>query len=324
LIRAANHSSYPLSGGYGPDEALTEALAAGAPAEEIRELRDQLATIIVAEQSRAFIDLVTDGLVYAGGPLGVVREPLTGLEDGPPLPWFESGIEEPRPVCRAPLAGAGPFLLAGYDVVADVAQKPVLVALPGPVTTARLADDRHYGDPDALADALAGVLAEQVAALRARGAACFQLEEPWLCRHPEAFDAVAATAAKVFAAAGDSATTILSATFGTLAGVADRLGELPGTHLGIDATDDDGLALVDRLPAGRGVVLGLFDAGTEETEDAADVAKRLEPFRERLVERDVIVGPSAGLGGLDRDAAFDKLLQARYLVEQLGQDWNWS
>jgi hypothetical protein len=35
-------------------------------------------------------------------------------------------------------------------------------------------------------------------------------------------------------------------------------------------------------------------------------------------------GPSAGLELLPRDQAFDKLLQARYLVERLSREWTWA
>ena len=54
------------------------------------------------------------------------------------------------------------------------------------------------------------------------------------------------------------------------------------------------------------------------------MASRLEPYRERLVSRDVVVGPNAGLELLPRDQAFDKLLHARYLVEKLSQEWTWD
>jgi hypothetical protein len=49
MIRSANHSSYPIHAGESRDE-VTEA-------------------IVVAEQSRAFLDVVTDGQVRWSGPL---------------------------------------------------------------------------------------------------------------------------------------------------------------------------------------------------------------------------------------------------------------
>jgi methionine synthase II (cobalamin-independent) len=72
------------------------------------------------------------------------------------------------------------------------------------------------------------------------------------------------------------------------------------------------------------VALGLFDFRREQVEDADEVAARLEPWREALADRDVIVGPNGGLGALPRDVAFEKLLQARYLAEGLRRRWNVS
>jgi methionine synthase II (cobalamin-independent) len=199
------------------------------------------------------------------------------------------------------------------------------MVLPGPVTFARWSVDRHYGDRAAVAHAMAEALAAEVADLAAAGARHFQLDEPMLCRHPGDLDLVAETAGRVFAAAGDDAVTVLSTYFGDLTAIAGDLGKLPGTHLGLDmvcsSANDD---LISRLPDGKGVVLGLFDARTTRQEDAADVADRIAGHRDRLVVRDVMVGPQAGLELLPRDQAFDKLLHARYLVEKLSEEWPWA
>ena len=94
----------------------------------------------------------------------------------------------------------------------------------------------------------------------------------------------------MFAAAGGEATTILSTYFGGLTALADRLGDLPGTHLGLDvAGAPASLDLLERLPAGKGVVLGVFDARTTIQEDAADVQRyatlTTDPDRLRFVDR---------------------------------------
>ncbi|HET9298831.1 MAG TPA: hypothetical protein VFO11_02730, partial [Candidatus Polarisedimenticolaceae bacterium] len=105
---------------------------------------------------------------------------------------------------------------------------------------------------------------------------------------------------------------------------ASTLAALPGTHVGLDAADPAVLQVLPHLPPGRGVALGLFDAGSERVEDADEVAARLTPWREALAGRDVIVGPNGGLAALPRDLAFEKLLQARYLAEGLRRRWSVS
>jgi 5-methyltetrahydropteroyltriglutamate--homocysteine methyltransferase len=292
--------------------------------DEVEAAIDEVTTVVVAEQSRAFIDVVTSGMVRWDGPCSYLARHLDGLELRGPRRWFDTVFYERRVAIAGELRRRTAFTLHDHEIACGVAQKPVKVSFPGPVTFARLAADEHYRDLDRAADAVAEALAEEVGALRSSGATHFQLDEPLLCRHPEDVERVSRTAGRVFAAAGAEATTVLSTFFGDLSGVADRLDRLPGTHLGLDMTvgagNDD---VVRRLPAGRGVVLGVFDCRTSRQEDAVDVAHRLEPLREHLVRRDVWVGPNAGLDLLPRDHAFDKLLHARYLVERLAEEWKW-
>jgi 5-methyltetrahydropteroyltriglutamate--homocysteine methyltransferase len=327
VIRASNHGDYPRFGDYPPDEQLRALLAARdtAGAAEIAAVADEVVGLVVAEQSRAFIDIVTDGSIRQDGPLSLLTDHLAGLTHGEPTTWLDGLPADRRPRCHGPIERTGPFLLHGYAVASDVAQTPVKTSLIGPVSFARSVDDAHYGDVAALARAVAAALAAEVRALAEAGATHFQLDEPTLCRRPEDLELVAETAGAVFGAAGPDATTVLSTYFGSLVPLAERLERLPGTHLGLDLVgNDDGFALLERLPAGRGVYLGLWDARAAEVEDAADVAARLAPHRERLQQRDVIVGPQAGMAGLSRDDAFDKLLQARYLVESLRREWDWD
>jgi 5-methyltetrahydropteroyltriglutamate--homocysteine methyltransferase len=326
LIRAANHSSYPRVGESPLDQGIRTALSRRDRGEigdaEVRAIEDEVSTIVVAEQSRAFIDVVTDGMVRWEGPLSHVARHLRGMEPRDLVRWFDTNFYDRRPAIVGEVGHDGPFLVHDYAVAAAVGKKPVKVVLPGAVTFARLSRDLHYRDLAALARAIASALAEEVRALADAGATIFQLDEPLLCRHPEDAALVGETGRTVFAAAGEGATTILSSYFGTLRALSGSLASLPGTHLGLDmVADGAGWELLAALPPGRGVALGLFDARTTRQEDAADVAASLEPHRKHLEGRDVFVGPQAGLELLPRDQAFDKLLHSRYLVEKLAEDW---
>jgi 5-methyltetrahydropteroyltriglutamate--homocysteine methyltransferase len=192
------------------------------------------------------------------------------------------------------------------------------------VTLARVSRDRHYGDRAALARAFAAAIAEEARELAAAGVGIVQLDEPMLCRHPEDLALVCETAATVFDAAGATATTILSTYFGDLTAIGGELARLPGTHLGLDMVHGAGnWPLLPALPDGRGLHLGLFDARTTRIESATETAERIAPYREILMARDVMVGPQCGLELIPRDAAFDKLLQSRYLRENLQKEWRW-
>lgn len=327
MIRSANHSSFPRVGESPLDQVLRTTLsrfARGAATEqEVDEAVEETTTICVAQQGRAFVDIVTDGMVRWDGPLSHLCPHLDGVQAGPLARWFDTNFYQRRLDVVGAIRRPKPFLVADYELALGVAlNKPVKVILPGPVTCARSARDAHYGSVEALALALAAALAEESADLAAAGATIFQLDEPLLCRHPGDLDLVARAAAIVFEAAGAGTTTILSTYFGNLAPIAAELQRLPGTHLGLDMVCDAGnWELLAHLPRDRGLCLGLFEARSTLQEDAADVAGLLEPHKDTLLERDLIVGPNAGLELLPRDAAFDKLLHSRYLVEKLNAEW---
>lgn len=321
MIRSANHSSYPLEA----DDPTVEQLR-GAVGAELAALHDEVAAIVVAEQSRAFIDVVTDGMTRWPGPLSHVAASLGGFELGDEIGWPGTPTLDRRPVRIGEVRHRKPFLVHDLRAAMDVAQTPVKVVLPGPVTFARLAEDRSGNGQAGLAGAVAEALASEVAALADAGGTHFQLDEPLLCRHPEDLELLVRTTARVFAGLGPEAVTIVSTWGGDLAGIGvEGLDSLPCSHVGLDLVAGPGNdPLLAGLRPGRGVYLGLFDAGRPGAEDAAEVASRLAPLAEQLAGRDVMVGPQHGLAGLGRDEAFDKLLQARYLTELLRRDPGWS
>lgn len=329
MIRAANHSSYPRVGESLLTQQLRTVLHARdrgeATDEDVASVADEVAAVVVAEQARAFIDVVTDGMVRWEGPLSHVARHLEGMAARDLVRWFDTNFYDRRPEAIGPVRRRGPFLVRDWRMATAVSDRPVKVVLPGPVTFARLSKDRFYGALAPFARAVAEALAQEATDLAAAGARVFQLDEPLLCRHPEDLDLVAETASTIFAAAGAAATTIVSTYFGDLTPLAGRLDRIPGTHLGLDLVDSSASwDLLAHLPDGRGAVLGLFDARTTRQEDAGAVGSLLDPWRETLMRRDVLVGPQAGLELLPRDNAFDKLLHARYLVERLRKDWRWT
>ncbi len=323
MIRSFSAGSYPTAGGsFSIDGAYRGALEArargeGSP-EAVLEARDEVAALVVAEQARAFVDVVTDGLVGWEGLFSHLAGRVEGVESGDAGRWCEAAAPEPRPVVTGAIRRRAPFLVRDFAAASAVGAATLQAVIPGPVSFARFAADRAGAGVPKLAAAVAEALAAEAADLAAAGCAFFRLEEPLLCRHPEDAALVAATASAIFRAAGPGATTVLATSFGDLASLGDAAAGLPGTHLGLDLVHGPANAsVVRRLPPAKGLALGVFDATRAEAEDADEALALLEPLRPALEGRDLLVGPQAGLGGLDRDAAFEKLLHARYLAETL-------
>lgn len=328
MIRSASHGSYPRVGTYALDQEIRTVerrLAAGRiDADEATDVLDRNAGIVVAEQARAFVDVVTDGLVRWPGFVARWAAHLDGARPGAAFRWFDTPQFDRRMVIEGEVGWPGPMTRREFEVAQDVAGARVVKAvLPGPVLAARLSDDRVYGDLKRRALALAAATAREIAALVEAGCRFVQIDEPLAARYPEDLDLVAESAAVAFEGAGPETSTSVSLHHGDVTPLVGRLGDLPGTHVGIDvcAGGDAVLAALRALPERRGLCLGLFDAGDVRVEDAADVRARIEPHRAALEGRDLVVGPNAGLEPLPRDVAFDKLQQARYLAEALREAW---
>lgn len=328
MIRSANHSSYPRIGDAAWDQQLRRVARDRerglASDDEVRAVEDEVAALVVAEQSRAFVDVVTDGLVRWSGPFSHLAAGFDGVGLDGLVRWFETGLYDRRPVVRGPISRSTARTVRDAQLALEVKPKALKAVLPGPVTLARVARDEHYGDLRARALAFAEALHDEARDLAAAGVRVLQIDEPQLGHRPEDVGLVAETVGAIFSGAGPGATTILATYFCDLSALGDELARLPGTHLGLDLVHGPGnWPVLLRLPDGKGVQLGLFDARTTRVETADEVAARLVPYREILMARDVLVGPQCGLELVPRDAAFDKLLQARYLKEKLEREWRW-
>ena len=100
MIRAANYSSYPRVADSPLDQQVRSILKAAergrATAEEVTAVADEVTTVLVADQSRAFIDIVTDGMVRWAGPLSHLAQHLDGLELRELRRWFETNFYDRR------------------------------------------------------------------------------------------------------------------------------------------------------------------------------------------------------------------------------------
>ena len=198
MIRSCNHSSFPKVDENPLDQQMRAVLRkrelGKATDDDVAAAADEVITVIVAQQARAFIDLVSDGMVRWDGPLSHIARHCDGMETGEIVRWFHANFHDRRVVVTGAVSRPAPFLVHDYEVAKSVALgRPVKMTLPGPVTFARMARDEHYGDVKALAEAVAAALAAEVKDLAAAGCAHFQLDEPLLCGHPEDLDLVASS-----------------------------------------------------------------------------------------------------------------------------------
>ncbi len=219
--------------------------------------------------------------------------------------FFDNNTYYRIPTVDGPIAVEGPATVTEFEQARASATRPVKAAICGPLTFARLADDRHYRSRRALALAVAGALREELRALAAAGCALVDVEEPGLVRWPSDLD----MAAEVYGELARDVALDLALQLPMFPAdpIIDRLADLPFAQIGIDLRSRPTRSL-DRVAAlPRTVVLGVVDARNTKLESAEAVARDYDAAVERIGAERVWLAPTTSLEYLPHDVARAKL-----------------
>jgi 5-methyltetrahydropteroyltriglutamate--homocysteine methyltransferase len=289
--------------------------------------------VVFHTQEQAGIDLVCDGeltrfdlnhpetngmIEYFVRPMSGVRGEIRFAE------WLEyskgagmrfrarpPGVVEGRigaGTLNLPLACAQARRLAG---------KPFKFTLTGPHMLAKTLHDRHYGSPEKVAQAIAGVLAEQVKRLDAD---VVQVDEANLPGHPGEWKWAAASINKVLKAVPKKAKAAVHLCFGNYGGqsvqkgtwaqMMDYLNALEVDHVVMECAHraPAELAVFKDLRKDIGFGLGVVDIKRTEIESADDIARAIERA-EKILGRGRVkyVHPDCGFWMLKRNMADGKI-----------------
>jgi 5-methyltetrahydropteroyltriglutamate--homocysteine methyltransferase len=308
-VIATNNGPFPWRGGPA-GRALEEALKDGGPApEEVRLLQDRVTREAIDSQIAAGLDLVTDGMVRAPDPTALPAALVGGLAAGPRREGYPAGGPYTVPIVTDEVAWRRPILTEDYLFASRGCPRPVKPVLTGPYTLARLAEDRAYGDPMALATALAAALNQELRSLQAAGATLIQIDEPACLLEPAEFPIFS----RVWEVLGRGITTPLALHLeggdaGPLfAGIA-RLKRL--ACLSLDTVRGRaGLAsfAAVRWPDGLRLGLGVVDGRDARVESADEIAAVVRSIPGLPPPDRILLGTAASLGDLPPDTAAAKL-----------------
>ncbi|PYT34352.1 MAG: hypothetical protein DMF52_13185 [Acidobacteria bacterium] len=294
---ATNNGSYPWKspdGGGPPDgEAL-----------------DRITREAVDAQTRAGLDLITDGLVRRHDPVSYVAAHLDGVTLGEARSGFPgSGGRYRVPLVTAEIAWKKPILAEDFLFAKGGGPKPVKPVLTGPYTLSRVAEDRVYNDRMAVAMGFAIALNAELKGLQAAGATWAQIDEPALLETKEDFP----TFTRLWEVLGRGVGIALCLHFDG----ADIRGLYPGVTrlkrlscLSLDCVR--GRASLDLLqdapfPETLSLGLGLVDGRTERVEAPEAIVSVLRTTRGLPPAERILLGTASDLGGLPPGTAFAKL-----------------
>ena len=271
---------------------------------------DRITREVIETQTRAGLDLVTDGLVRRQDPISHVAGRLEGVTLGEARAGFPgSGATYRTPIVASEVAWRRPILSEDYLFAREGSPKPVKPVLVGPYTLARVSEDRAYDDPMALAMGLAIALNLELRALQSAGAAWLQIDEPAILQAKEDFPLF--TRLWEVLGRGVTATLCLHLEGGDVAdlypGIArlKRLGCLSLECVGGKAN----LSLLGSapLPETLKIGLGLVDGRTLRVETPGEILETLRSSPGLPPAGNILLGTATDLGALPPEIAFAKL-----------------
>ncbi len=313
---ATNIGSLPWRGGPLADD-LERALRGHAEGtiapEELQQVQDRATRQAVQAQIDAGLDHVTDGLVRRGDPISHVSRRFAGVtagEEKDGCPGIRGTYRVPR--VEDAIAWSGPILVEDYLFAKEGVDRSIKVVLTGPFTLAKVAEDRAYDDPNALAMGMATALNQEIRALQEAGVTMVQIDEPALLVNKSEFPVF--TRLWEVLGRGVTADLALHLPGGDVSGLYPgllRLKRLAWLSLDLVAGRAS-LDLFRKHPQleGPGLGLGLIDSGSESIEDPDALASLIKSTQGIPPPDRLWIGPATDLSGLSHPLALDKLRSA--------------
>lgn len=315
--------SYPRPPREGGEFKLRKALQAldrgEATPEDVRALQDDLVREVIAEQTAAGVEVVTDGQVRWHDPVARVAQDLEGCTVSGLERYFDTNFYFRRPVVKGPVGRARPIVVDEFRFAQSVSPVPVKAVLIGPYTLAVLSKDEHYRDLGALVRDLAAALREEAGDLERAGARYIQFDEPALARDPFGRPVDLGPLESVAAALveGLEVTTVLATYFGAVAALGPAFFSLPFDVFALDfVSGPANWEAVHEFPDDRELQAGIVDARNTRLEPVEDLVGAVKEIAEAVAPDRLWLAPSAGLEFLPRESAERKL---RLLAEVKGR-----
>ena len=272
--------------------------------------------LVVADQERAGIDIVTDGEVRRESYFNRMATSLDGIDiDTPGMVKSRTGKLTAVPRVVGPISRKSGIEVEATRYLRAQTTRPIKVTVPGPFTLTQLALDEHYHDPEALAFDYARAVNAELRDLKAAGADVVQLDEPYLQANPDVARRYGVRAINA-ALEGIGGTTVVHLCFGYAYVVKGKpsgysfLSELDActaTQISIEAAQPAlDCAILKALPS-KQIMLGVINLDDLTVETPEQIASRIEAALAHVPPERIVVAPDCGMKYLPRTVALAKL-----------------
>ena len=298
----------------------------------LREAQDDATRIILNEQERVGLDLLTDGEQRRPQFIYHVLSSMDGFDFATRHAKAirrRSDVERMVPRVVGPIRRRAPAVIDDLRFAKAHTSKPVKMAVPGPVTVADSTYDEFYKDEAALAMDVAAALNQELRELEAAGCDVIQIDEPAMTRYHEKAAAYGVRALDR-CLQGITIPTIVHLCYGYPGGgkrqheyeypeliallMKSRIG---GFSLEFARSGYDPALL--KLCGDKLVVFGAVDPGDTPPEPVEKVVARVRPALDYIKPSRLLLAPDCGLMTIGRELAMAKaklLVQAAHKLRQ--------
>lgn len=306
-----NNGSFPRIGERKDEQVLRRAYSdidtGKIGKEELFMIQRQVTSEVLGIQARAGLEIVTDGQILWNDPVSHLLVPVSGIEIGQLMRFFDTNFYYRQPIIREKMSWRSPALLEEFLFARSVSDRQVKPVLTGPYTLARLSVDRSYNRFGLLAEAMCGVIAKEVLELSRAGATIIQIDEPAILQNPDDLGVMQELITEIAKVKGNAALALYTY-FGDAADVYDKLQELQVDILGLDFTYSRTLTEVIVVQGTiKSLGLGIIDGRNTRRETEECVFPLLDSLVAACDVERLYLNPSCGLEYLPRTKAIAKL-----------------
>jgi 5-methyltetrahydropteroyltriglutamate--homocysteine methyltransferase len=320
-----NSGSYPRIGESPEEQILRRAIAAWEKgeksSEDLRAAEDTVTKMVISEQIKAGLDLVTDGQIRWYDPISHLASRLEGVSIDGLLRFFDTNFYFRQPVVEGRINRVKPIIVEEFLFAKSFSSKPVKPVVTGPYTLARLSivSSHEYKTFGKLSEGFAHEIREEIKGLSQAGAEIIQIDEPAILKHPNDYEFFK-EAMLIMNSAKGSSKLALYTYFGDSSLLYDRFQTLPVDILGIDFTYSRGLIdIISDTGSKKPLGLGLIDGRNTRIESKKEIMRVLERILPRIESGFSYLNPSCGLEYLPRDRAFQKLRNMSEIKREFSQ-----
>lgn len=322
MLTVTTVSHYPKIGDTTEEQLLRRSFAQFDKKEidrsRLEQIKDEVTRKVIQEQIEAGVEVITDGQIRWDDAITYICGKIKGFKLTGLLRYFDTNTFYRQPICEGELSlAAEELVVKDFQFANTISSVPVKALLTGPYTIAKLCQDRHYGDFEKFAIALATILGEETKRLVAAGAAIVQFDEPALLNFKKDMPVFKKIWAKLSSYFPENVEIILFLNYGDLSRIHADLLNLPVSAIGMDlTTGSENWKVLKNVSFTKKLVAGIVDARNTKMESEDEIKEKLEKLLNIVSAENLSVSPNYGLEFLPRDSARKKLANLSKIVRE--------